>query len=91
LPNHPRGGGHSAFTAALIAATQAMIRASGRTWTARQLGGLVSRRTWRDLESVPCALSSAPGRPVLSPHQPALDPQTRSGCCDRVCGRGGRE
>jgi putative transposase len=37
LPNLPRGGGHSAFTPALIAATQAMIRASGQTWTARQV------------------------------------------------------
>src|SRR5690349_24739893 len=36
LPNHPRGG-HSAFTPALIAATQAMILRSGRIWTARQI------------------------------------------------------
>jgi transposase len=37
LPNQPRGGGHSAFTPALIATTVAMIHASGRTWTARQI------------------------------------------------------
>jgi len=37
LPNQPRGGGHSAFTPALVAATRAMILTSGRTWTARQL------------------------------------------------------
>jgi len=37
LPNQPRGGGQSALTAAMIAAARAMIAASGRTWTARQL------------------------------------------------------
>src|SRR5690242_19454235 len=37
LPNQPRGGGHSAFTPALIATTVAMLRASGRIWTARQI------------------------------------------------------
>jgi len=37
LPNLPRGGGHSAFTPALIAATHAMILRSDRIWTARQI------------------------------------------------------
>jgi transposase len=37
LPNKARGGGQSAFTPALLATTQAMMLASGRTWTARQL------------------------------------------------------
>ena len=43
LPNRPHARPHSALTPAILAATRAMLRASGRTWTGGQVAAWLAQ------------------------------------------------